>query len=70
MFAKSKAARKERAARISSMIECRACLDPATKRHCCGSFYCDMCYFNDSKVGRCSVVVVPKTVEATCGYST
>ena len=47
----SKAARKERQARIASMIECRGCLDPATKRDCCGSFYCDLCYF--SKSGEC-----------------
>ena len=27
------------------VLECRICLDPGTKRKCCGGCFCDACYF-------------------------
>jgi hypothetical protein len=35
---------------FSEHEECRTCLDPGTKRRCCGNYYCDDCYY---KVPNC-----------------
>jgi hypothetical protein len=38
---------------LSDHEECRICLDPGTKRRCCGSYYCDDCYFALSRCRSC-----------------
>lgn len=48
---------------FSEHEECRACLDPGIKRRCCGSYYCDDCYYKlpacrscDAPVGKRGLV--------------
>lgn len=41
---------------FSENEECRCCLDPGLKRRCCGSYYCDDCYY---KIPYCRICEKP-----------
>ena len=38
---------------FSEHEECRCCLEPGTKRRCCGAYYCDECYYKLPQCRSC-----------------
>ena len=38
---------------FSELEECRCCLEPGTKRRCCGAYYCDDCYYKLPQCRSC-----------------
>ena len=38
---------------FSEHEECRCCLEPGTKRRCCGSYYCDACFYKLPQCRSC-----------------
>lgn len=59
-------------------VECPSCLGPGFERPCCGSFYCNTCYFRDGCCPGCGTqgvargfdyeVVDPGRVPSACGW--
>ena len=58
--AKKKREKAYRRARIASILECRQCLEPAIKRECCGSMFCDKCYYANEDCPWCKEPVNKK----------
>ncbi len=38
---------------FSELEECRCCLEPGSKRRCCGAYYCDECYYKLPQCRSC-----------------
>jgi hypothetical protein len=42
---------------FSEHEECRMCLEPGTKRKCCGNYYCDECYYKNPLCKSCGTAI-------------
>lgn len=42
---------------FSEHEECRLCLEPGTKRRCCGNYYCDECFYKSTTCKSCDAPI-------------